>query len=172
MRQTLAPGRGRAALRPLDSGLVAFEAPPPEVLPSAAPAARGVSLVSLALLVVSVGFAVAGQLTLKSAMNRVGRIGAQQVAAPVSTVGRAAREPRLWGGLALFGVSAMFWLVVLSRIPLSVAYPFVGLSYIAIVVGARVLLGEHVPLLRWAGVVVVATGIAIVGMSFRRVAGR
>jgi multidrug transporter EmrE-like cation transporter len=71
----------------------------------------------------------------------------------------------------LFGVSAVFWLVVLSRVPLSVAYPFVGLSYIAIVVGARVLLGEHVPLLRWAGVVVVAAGIVIVGVSFGRATG-
>jgi multidrug transporter EmrE-like cation transporter len=148
---------------------VAFEAPPPEVLP-AVPSARGASLISLALLVVSVAFAVAGQITLKSAMNRVGRIGTEQASTPLQTVARAGAEPRLWLGLALFGVSALFWLVVLSRVPLSVAYPFVGLSYIAIVVGARVILGENVPPLRWVGVLVVAAGIAIVGLSFRRVA--
>jgi multidrug transporter EmrE-like cation transporter len=61
--------------------------------------------------------------------------------------------------------------VVLSRVPLSVAYPFVGLSYVAIVAFARIVLGEHVPLLRWAGVVVVAIGIVIVGLSFKSATG-
>lgn len=147
---------------------MAFEAPPPEIVSSAAPAVRTSSLASLALLLVSVAFAVMGQLTLKSAMLRVGRIGTQQLSAPAVTIGRMVSEPRLWLGLFLFVVSALFWLVVLSRIPLSVAYPFVGVSYIAIVLGARLFLGEPVPLLRWLGVCVVAAGIAIVGLSFRR----
>ena len=150
---------------------MAFDAPPPEALPVAAGAARAVSLVSLGLLVTSVGFAVTAQLTLKSGMDRVGRIGAAEIAAPGDTVLRAAREPRLWIGLALFGISAVFWLVVLSRVPLSIAYPFVGLSYLVIVAFARVVLHEHVPLVRWVGVAVVAAGIAIVGLSFRRATG-
>jgi drug/metabolite transporter (DMT)-like permease len=147
---------------------MAFEPPRPDALPVAAGAARAVSLTSLGLLVTSVCFAVAAQLTLKSAMDRVGRIGAAEMAAPGATALRAAREPRLWVGLALFGISAVFWLVVLSRVPLSIAYPFVGLSYLVIVSFARVVLHEHVPLLRWAGVAVVAAGIAIVGLSFRQ----
>jgi multidrug transporter EmrE-like cation transporter len=150
---------------------MAFDAPPPEALPAAAPLVRASSLVSLGLLVISVVFAVAGQLTLKAAMTRVGRIGAEQVSAPGETLLRAAREPYLWLGLSLFGVSALFWLVVLSRVPLSVAYPFVGLSYIVIVAFARVVLHEAVPPLRWVGVLVVATGIAIVGLSFTRATG-
>lgn len=84
---------------------------------------------------------------------------------------RAAREPRLWLGLFLFGVSAVFWLVVLSRVPLSVAYPIVGVSYILIVLLGRFVLHETVPAMRWIGVFVVAAGIAIIGLSFRRVAG-
>ena len=152
---------------------MALEAPPPDALPSAAQAAvpHTVSLVSLALLLVSVAFAVLGQVTLKSAMTRVGRIGVEEVSEPAVTIARAAREPRLWLGLALFGISALFWLVVLSRVPLSLAYPFVGLSYILVVASARLFLHEHVPVLRWVGVLVVAVGIAIVGLSFRRAAG-
>ncbi len=149
---------------------MALEVPPPEALPVAAPPRAG-ALTSIALLVVSVCFAVAGQLTLKSAMNHIGRIGAAQVSAPAQTLARAAREPRLWVGLVLFGVSAAFWLVVLSRVPLSVAYPFVGLSYIVVVAFARFLLHEPVPPMRWIGVTVVAVGIAIIGLSFRRLSG-
>jgi drug/metabolite transporter (DMT)-like permease len=152
---------------------VTLQAPPSETLAAAAaPAAvRTVSLVSLGLLVVSVCFAVAGQLTLKTAMDRVGRIGEAEMAAPADTLLRAAREPFLWVGLALFGISALFWLVVLSRVPLSVAYPFVGLSYVVIVAFARFVLHEQVPLLRWAGVLLVVSGIVVIGLSFRRAAG-
>ena len=152
---------------------MAVEIPPTEALRESIEAANRptVSAVSLALLLVSVVFAIAGQLTLKAAMEEVGRIGAREVSAAGETVKRAIKEPRLWIGLVLFGISALFWLVVLSRVPLSVAYPFVGVSYILIVAFSRFFLHEHVPTLRWIGVIVVALGIAIVGLSFRRVSG-
>ena len=149
---------------------MAIDVPPPGALPVAAPS-RAVGVVSLAMLVVSIAFAVAGQLTLKSAMTQVGRIGRAQVRAPAKTVVRAAKEPRLWIGLALFGISAAFWLVVLSRVPLSVAYPLVGLSYVLVVLLSRLLFHEQVPAMRWAGVVVIALGIALVGMSYRTISG-
>lgn len=123
------------------------------------------------LLVTSVSLAVAGQLTLKSAMEKVGRIGSAEVSAPVATVKKVAAEPLLWIGLSLFGVSALFWLVVLSHVPLSVAYPVVGLSYILIVGFSRFVLHESVPLMRWAGVLIVAIGIGVIGLSFRKVSG-
>jgi multidrug transporter EmrE-like cation transporter len=148
---------------------MALEIPSPE--PLAVAPTRPAGLVSLALLVVSVAFAIAGQVTLKSAMNHIGRIGTTEVRAVGATVSRAAREPRLWVGLTLFGVSSIFWMVVLSRVPLSVAYPFVGISYVVIVLLSRFLLHERVPVLRWVGVLVVATGIAIIGLSFRRLSG-
>lgn len=150
---------------------MAFEVPPPEALPAVAARHASVRFISVALLLVSVVFAIAGQLTLKSAMDEIGRIGRAEVRAPLETVLKAAKEPRLWIGLFLFGISALFWLVVLSRVPLSVAYPFVGVSYILVVLFSRLILHEHVPLLRWVGVAVVAAGIAVIGFSFTR-AGR
>ena len=148
---------------------MAFEVPPPEALPQAAtsPARAGV-LGSVILLLVSVGFAVVGQLTLKTAMDEIGRIGSAQIDAVGETLWRAAREPRLWVGLTLFAISAVFWLVVLSRVPLSFAYPFVGISYVVVVASSKFVLHEEVPTMRWFGVLVVAMGIAIVGFSFRR----
>jgi multidrug transporter EmrE-like cation transporter len=147
---------------------MALEVPPPEALPVAASSRPSGWVISIGLLVVSVTFAIAGQLILKSAMDSVGRIGSREVSNPGATITRAIKEPKLWLGLVLFGVSALFWLVVLSRVPLSVAYPFVGISYVLIVLFARFFLDEHVPLSRWIGVLVVALGIVIVGLSFRR----
>jgi multidrug transporter EmrE-like cation transporter len=148
-----------------------MEIPPPEAAAIAGPSRATSSLISLALVIASVSLATAGHLTLKAAMNRVGRIGTAQVSEPLTTVGKAAREPRIWVGLALFGISAVFWLVVLSRVPLSVAYPFAGLTYIVIVVLDRLLLDEPVPTLRFLGAAVVAVGIAIIGLSSRTVSG-
>lgn len=151
---------------------MALEVPPPEALqPVAAGPSTSSTLFSLGMLVVSVIFAVAGQFTLKTAMNEVGRIGASEIAAAGDTIGRAIREPRLWLGLGLFGISSVFWLVVLSRVDLSVAYPFVGLSYIVVVMFARLFLHEQVTPLRWAGVVVIAIGIGIIGLSFKGTTG-
>lgn len=150
---------------------MALEAPPPEILPVAAPSRTSSTIISIAFLLVSVGFATAGQLTLKGAMEAIGRIGTAQVSDAGQTVARAVKEPLLWIGLLLFGISALFWLVVLSRVDLSLAYPFVGVSYIVVVALARFMFHEHVPTLRWIGVSIIAVGIALIGISSKTVTG-
>jgi multidrug transporter EmrE-like cation transporter len=145
-----------------------IEVPPPEVVAAEA-ASRSSSAISFLLVVVSVSLATGGHFTLKAAMDRVGRIGTAEVNAFGDTVVRAAKEPRLWLGLFLFGISAIFWLVVLSRVSLSIAYPFAGLSYVGIVLLDRYVLHEPVPPLRWIGVAAIAAGIALVGLSTRTV---
>ena len=150
---------------------MALEAPPPEILPIAAPSRTSSTIISVGLLVVSVVFATAGQLTLKAAMEAIGRIGTAQVSEAGQTIARAVKEPLLWIGLVLFGISALFWLVVLSRVALSLAYPFVGLSYVVVVALARFFFHEHVPTLRWIGVSVIAVGIALIGISSKTVPG-
>ena len=150
---------------------MAFEILPPEAVPAAAETSPRSSLISAGLLIVSVVLATSGQLTLKAAMNSIGRIGTAQVADAGQTIVKAMKEPLLWIGLALFGVSAVFWLVVLSRVNLSVAYPLVGVSYIVIVGLSRFIFNEHVPTLRWMGVALIALGIALVGLSSRTIAG-
>lgn len=147
---------------------MALEVPPPEALAEGA-ASRPSSAISFVLVVISVSLATGGHFTLKAAMDRVGRIGTEQVTAIGDTLMRAAREPRLWVGLFLFGISAIFWLVVLSRVSLSIAYPFAGLSYVAIVLLDKYVLNEPVPPLRWVGVAAIAVGIGLVGLSTRTV---
>jgi drug/metabolite transporter (DMT)-like permease len=148
-----------------------LEVPPPEAIPALAASVAPGLIGSVALILVSVVFAVSGQLTLKSAMDNIPAIGAHQIKKPGETISRVARQPRLWVGLFLFGISALFWLVVLTRLPLSAAYPFVGVTYILVVFWSRFVLGEVVPPLRWLGVATIAVGIAVVGLSFRGTGG-
>lgn len=147
---------------------MALEVPPPEAV-AVDTVSRSSTAISFLLVIVSVSLATGGHFTLKAAMDRIGRIGTEQVSALGDTIMRAAKEPRLWLGLFLFGISAIFWLVVLSRVSLSIAYPFAGLSYVAIVLLDRYVLHEPVPALRWVGVATIATGIALVGLSTRTV---
>jgi drug/metabolite transporter (DMT)-like permease len=71
----------------------------------------------------------------------------------------------VWGGLALFGLSALVWLVVLSRASLSFAYPFAALTYVLILLFDHFALDEQVPALRWGGVAFIAVGIFLISRT-------
>lgn len=117
------------------------------------------------LAIIGVMIATGGQLLLRAGMERVGYIGANRVARPVTLALQVASEPRVVIGLVLFGISAAMWLIVLSRIPLSLAYPFAGLTYVFVTVFSKFILKEEVPGIRWLGLVLIVGGIILVGRS-------
>jgi multidrug transporter EmrE-like cation transporter len=122
-------------------------------------------LKTAALAVASVLLATTGQFLLKAGMDRVGYVGADRIRNPMGLALTVARTPQVVAGLAIFGVSAAFWLVLLSRVPLSTAYPFAGLTYILTTLVARYALKEHVPGMRWVGIALIIGGIIIVGRT-------
>jgi drug/metabolite transporter (DMT)-like permease len=129
-------------------------------------ATKGIPTMLIAMILLSVGLAAVAQLSLKHGMNQV-----NDVLAPArfSLNGPSFRvvvtEPYVWAGLALFGLSALVWLVVLSRASLSFAYPFAALTYVLILLFDRFALHEKVPPLRWAGVAFIAAGIFLVSRT-------
>ncbi|MGH2525999.1 MAG: EamA family transporter [Actinomycetota bacterium] len=120
----------------------------------------------IAMILLSVALAAVAQLTLKTGMNHVND---ELVPATFSLSGRSFRvlvgQPFVWGGLFLFGVSALVWLVVLSRASLSFAYPFAALTYVSILLFDHLVLNEQVPALRWAGVACIALGIFLISRT-------
>jgi drug/metabolite transporter (DMT)-like permease len=123
------------------------------------------SLKTAALAILSVCLATAGQLVLKAGMDHVGRITGARMGNPVKLVTQVATTPLVLVGLALFGVSALFWLIVLSRWPLSYAYPFAGLVYVFVTAFDRIVHKQTIPALRWAGVALIVLGIVVVGRT-------
>jgi drug/metabolite transporter (DMT)-like permease len=77
----------------------------------------------------------------------------------------AAATPLVWIGLAVFGLSAIVWLAVLSQTELSFAYPFASLTYVIILVYGRFVAEEPVSPLRWTGVALIVAGIVLVSRS-------
>lgn len=59
------------------------------------------------------------------------------------------------------GAGLLFWMLVLSKIELSLAYPLLSINYVLILLGARYLFGETIPIRRWIGVVIILTGISV-----------
>lgn len=118
-------------------------------------------MASLSLIAVSVALGSAGQILLKAgASHWEGR-------SVVGTLVPALTDPLVLGGLAAYAVSSLLWLLVLSRVNLSVAYPLAATSYV-VVVAAGMVAGERVPPLRWLGVMLIVLGVSAIGLSEAR----
>jgi multidrug transporter EmrE-like cation transporter len=74
-------------------------------------------------------------------------------------------EPHILGGLACYAVSVVIWVIALSRVPVSMAYPMLSIGYIVNAVAAWQLLGESLPPLRLAGIGVIILGVFMVARS-------
>jgi multidrug transporter EmrE-like cation transporter len=69
-------------------------------------------------------------------------------------------------GCGFYGLSFTLWIVILSRMPLSVAYPIsIGLTMAGTTLGAVTLLGEEMSWLKFAGMAVIFAGTTAVALS-------
>jgi drug/metabolite transporter (DMT)-like permease len=68
-------------------------------------------------------------------------------------------------GVFLYGTSTLLWFYALARADLSWLYPMVGLGLIFTTIVAATWLGESVSLARWAGIVLIASGVVLVARS-------
>ena len=69
------------------------------------------------------------------------------------------------GGLLVMVISMGSHLVVLSRVDISYAYPFLGLSFVLVTAWGHFVLSENVDFWRILGVVLICLGVACVGRS-------
>jgi drug/metabolite transporter (DMT)-like permease len=122
---------------------------------------RRLSVVSMALLLFAVSSAAIGQVMLKHGMQ----VATSRAAARGSLVVSAATSPWVLVGLLVFAISAVAWLATLSRVPLSVAYPFNALGYLGILTASVLVLHERANVLTWAGSLLVVCGLVIVVLA-------
>lgn len=120
---------------------------------------------TLLVVVLSIALATSGQLLLKAGMDAAGAEVQLSPAALAELVRTVATSWRLLLGLAAFGASALFWLVALSRLPLSTAYPLVSTSYVLILGFSSLVLGERPGPAVWAGALLITAGVALVGIG-------
>jgi multidrug transporter EmrE-like cation transporter len=106
----------------------------------------------------------AAQLLLKAGTNRVGEFAfALENLAPIGA--RLASSPFILGGLACYVVSVVVWILALSRVPVSVAYPMLSVGYIVNAVAAWMLFGESLTAQKLVGIGFIVIGVFLVARS-------
>ena len=75
---------------------------------------------------------------------------------------KALSVPWLYMALCVYAVATIFWLYILQRIPLSLAYPFSALAMVLVPIIAVYLFGERLTGSYWIGVIFIFTGIIII----------
>lgn len=116
---------------------------------------------AIMLLLVSVSLGAAGQLCLKYGVSLLGE-GASMVA-----LIKGIFTPYVFTGFALYGLSSIIYLNVLSKLDLSYAYPFVALSFVLVTVLSWYFFHENLPTLRIIGLVLIMAGVFTVAASYR-----
>lgn len=119
---------------------------------------------NILLILLSVSLAVLGQFFLKKGMMDIGEI-PLNFGTPFFLLGRVFTSIKLFFGFMLFALSSVSWLVVLSRVELSFAYPMVSMGYILTIFISWKFLGEHISPVRWAAVVVICAGVVLLSKS-------
>lgn len=114
---------------------------------------------------ISVTFVVTGQTLLKLGMTAVGPIGLERLKRPLVLARDVASAWQVWLGFTLYAISAATWILALSTVPLSVAYPFLGLSYVAIAALSVLWLNEWLSPAQWIGIALVMFGVVVVAVS-------
>ena len=122
------------------------------------------SAVSLSLLLFGVVLNALAQFLLKAGTNSVGHF--EFHLDNVVPVGwKLATDPWIVGGMVCYGISLVVWIMGLSRVPVSIAYPLLSLGYVINAVMAHHLLGESVNLQRIVGIAFIVIGVFIVARS-------
>lgn len=104
------------------------------------------------------------QLLLKAGTNVLGVITFTRENWP-DVVWRMSTQPYFAAGAACYVLSLFVWIVGLSRVPVSTAYPLLSVGYIINAIAAHYLLGETVTLGRWLGIGFIVIGVWLVARS-------
>jgi drug/metabolite transporter (DMT)-like permease len=107
----------------------------------------------------------AGELCVSHAMKQIGEVPGFHPRIVLPMLSRAFRLAWMWIGVALMTVAFFFLLAALSWADASLVIPATALSYVAGALGAKFLLGERIGPIRWAGVLLVCVGVALLSLS-------
>jgi multidrug transporter EmrE-like cation transporter len=123
-----------------------------------------VTALSFALVLTGVLLNAAAQLLLKAGTNAIGHF--EFTAANAVPIGlKVAAQPFILGGLGCYAVSVVIWVLALSRVEVSMAYPMLSIGYVVNAVAAYFLFGEAVTVQRLVGIGIIILGVYVVARS-------
>lgn len=115
----------------------------------------------LPLIILGVLLNASAQLCLKMGMRGIGIFSFSfENIIPIGT--KVALNPFIITGLSCYVISVLVWLLALSRVDVTYAYPLLSIGYIVTAVCGQIFLGENMDAVRWLGVVVICLGVFLI----------
>ena len=122
------------------------------------------NVVSFSLLMAGVLLNAGAQLLLKAGTNSIGLFEfSRDNILPVGW--KLAAEPHIVGGIGCYVISVVVWIMALSRVEVSIAYPMLSVGYVVNALAAWYLFGETVTPMRIVGIGVIIIGVYMVARS-------
>ena len=122
------------------------------------------NFVSFMLVLAGVMLNAAAQLLLKAGTNSIGAFAfTADNLVPVGI--KAASNPFIVSGLGCYAVSVVVWIMALSRVEVSLAYPMLSIGYVVNAVAAWYLFGEALGAQRMIGIGTIIVGVFLVARS-------
>lgn len=112
-------------------------------------------------ILIGITFASLGQVCWKIGMNSIGSISSMNL----STLFTMISNPFVLAGLAMYGLSTVFWLIALSKKDLSYVYPFIALTFIIVLTLSKLLLNEEIGTYRLIGSGIILLGLMLIVKS-------
>jgi multidrug transporter EmrE-like cation transporter len=118
----------------------------------------------LALVLTGVMLNAAAQLLLKAGSRAISGL-AFNFANGWTLAERIALNPPILAGLACYVISVVFWILALSRVDVSIAYPMLSVGYIVTAMAGWLLFSESLSATRVAGIFIIIAGVWLVARS-------
>ena len=119
---------------------------------------------TIVYIMISVLAGAVGQIMLKKGMSSMGPL-TFAFSELASMLWRIGTNLFVVGGLAIYVSGTVFWLMALSRVDLSYAYPFASLSYVVMLVASWLLFHEDISGMRLLGTLVIGLGVFLISRS-------
>lgn len=120
---------------------------------------------TLLLILANVAMTSLAQIVLKAGMSAPEVVRALAGGVRLSAMVTVFLHPWVVIGLVLYAGAAVVWLLVLARVDVSLAYPFVGLGFVVTMVLAWAFMGEALNATRIAGTLLIAAGVVVLARS-------
>lgn len=117
-------------------------------------------LANLCLILIGVLLNAFAQLVLKKGMSQIGAIQID-MSSIISMLFKVSTNFYVFLGLLFYVISFVVWLMVLSRVEVSYAYPFLSIGYIIAAIVGYYYFGEAMTLSKISGILIICLGVFI-----------
>ncbi len=125
---------------------------------------QGMTWTAFSLVLAGVLLNAIAQLALKASVSSGGAI-ALNISSLIESAGGLVVNVWLWLGLICYAISVVVWIIALSRVDVSIAYPMLSIGYVVNAAAASYLFNENLSFERCLGIGIILLGVYVLARS-------